>query len=389
MPASHFRCSLPLALGLLVALAATPVVAQADGDPATDTLTRVIPYEGTIEVDGTAFTGTLDLRFTLYDDEGTALWSETWAPGGEAGVGVPVYAGTFSVLLGQHVPLTETVVDAADLFVGLDISTDDFVTFTPLAGRQRVGFAPFAVWASAGADFSVNGELAVAGGAAVDGDIDLGGDLRLETGCVRMDDANVAFCGEDRMYPGSGVEMRVLENPADGEPLLRVLSAVGAERLRVEHRGDVEINNHLLVLGPDDDVDGNITANGGISAGGALDVDGTSDLAGDVTMRNDLTVQGDLTVTGDLTNLTVTSRFSTDYSPRSDSAASFTTSDMVSVENSICFLTGTLIDEPNDAGDDLDGCVITQSGGGSPVWRLAAFAENGTTVQCRAQCLQW
>ncbi|MCA9561995.1 MAG: hypothetical protein KC561_00835, partial [Myxococcales bacterium] len=31
--------------------------ADADGDPATDNLSRVIPYEGTIELDGVGFVG--------------------------------------------------------------------------------------------------------------------------------------------------------------------------------------------------------------------------------------------------------------------------------------------------------------------------------------------
>ena len=83
------------AIGTL-ALPTTAAFADADGDAATDDLTRVIPYEGTIEVDGAGFTGALDLRFTLYDAADTALWTETYAPGGDSGASEPVYAGACS-----------------------------------------------------------------------------------------------------------------------------------------------------------------------------------------------------------------------------------------------------------------------------------------------------
>ena len=41
-----------------------------------------------------------------------ALWSEVYATSGDSGSSVDVYSGVFSVLLGEHVDLTDTVLDA-------------------------------------------------------------------------------------------------------------------------------------------------------------------------------------------------------------------------------------------------------------------------------------
>ncbi|MCP4124756.1 MAG: hypothetical protein GY751_23695, partial [Bacteroidetes bacterium] len=61
--------------------------------------------------------------------------------------------------------------------------------------------------------------------------------------------AIVELRGSDATYPDKGVTLRTLLNPASGESIFRVLSSGGAERLRVEHDGAVNMVNNLEVDG--------------------------------------------------------------------------------------------------------------------------------------------
>ena len=111
----NFAAGFAGALACLLLFAGSQVLADADGDPSTENVPRVIPYDGSIDFDGTAYTGALDLRFTLYDDSDTVLWTETYAASGDSGAPVQVYGGVFSVLLGEYVDLSATVLDAEAL----------------------------------------------------------------------------------------------------------------------------------------------------------------------------------------------------------------------------------------------------------------------------------
>ena len=355
--------------------------ADADNDPSTDNVARVIPYEGTIQVDGAGYTGPLDIRFTLYDDADNILWTETYAPSGDSGVSEQVFSGQFSVMLGEHVALTDVVLDAEDLFVGVEISTDDFATATPLDGRQRIGMSPFAIWASAGADFDVAGVLEVGeqanirGPAIVDNYLRVAGDIRLPSGCLQMEGAGpgtVSICNDDSAYPGDGIEVRTRTNPDAGEPIFRVLSSVGAERLRVEHNGNVEIENHLYVHGPDDMTPGNIEGTGTLTVGG------TGSFGGSVT------IDQDLTVTGHITSIEFTDQVQLSNSP--SDPGNIRVTNLGAADNRACFLTRSIVDEV-DTTDDVGCAVIVNV---SNQWQLQAIANDAdATAQCAARCLTW
>ncbi len=48
-----------------------------DGNPATDDLPRVVPYQGVLDWDGQPYNGSVDIQFTLYTEDGvTSLWNE-------------------------------------------------------------------------------------------------------------------------------------------------------------------------------------------------------------------------------------------------------------------------------------------------------------------------
>lgn len=59
---------------------------------------------------------------------------------------------------------------------------------------------------------------------------------------------DIILTGSDPDYPEAGATLRTLVNPNAGDAIFRVLSAGGAERLRVEHDGDLSTGNTLEVL---------------------------------------------------------------------------------------------------------------------------------------------
>lgn len=99
------------------------------------------------------------------------------------------------------------------------------------------------------------------------------------TGCLRFDnagtgDVDVDFCNDDASYNDDGVTLRVTVNPAAGEPIFRVLSSGGSERLRVEHSGALKTTNTIEVDGTGDSyIMGNVGI-GTTNPGNKLEVQG-------------------------------------------------------------------------------------------------------------------
>ena len=84
--------------------------------------------------------------------------------------------------------------------------------------------------------------------------LDVAGDLQLNSNGLLFTDtengnATVELRASDPSYPNEGLTLRTLTNPADGEPIFRVLSSGGDERLRVEHNGAVAMNNTIQIQG--------------------------------------------------------------------------------------------------------------------------------------------
>ncbi len=134
--------------------------AFADGNPATDTVPRLVPYQGTLEKDGNAFNGQIDMVFRIYDGAAatTAAWEETQT--------VTVYAGRFSVLLGSTSAASAsnlaTVMTAADdQYLGITLVTADGET--ALGNRQRFVPMPYALWSTAATHFRIGGDLTLGG----------------------------------------------------------------------------------------------------------------------------------------------------------------------------------------------------------------------------------
>ncbi|RYD17518.1 MAG: hypothetical protein EOP88_26155, partial [Verrucomicrobiaceae bacterium] len=109
-------------------------------------------YQGKLESDGAAFTGTVHIRLGLYTVSSglTALRQEILP-------NVPVNGGLFTVT-----PVTFTVADfpGNPRWLQIEVSNDGGTTYTPLNPRQQVTYSPYSIYAAqAGSSASVTGNI--------------------------------------------------------------------------------------------------------------------------------------------------------------------------------------------------------------------------------------
>lgn len=88
-------------------------------------------------------------------------------------------------------------------------------------------------------------------------------------------DARVELNASDTTYPDEGIAVRTLTNPPSGEPIFRVISSGGSERLSVEHDGALKTSNYLEVDGTGDSYIVGDTGIGDTTPDYKLDVTGT------------------------------------------------------------------------------------------------------------------
>ena len=168
-----------LTAGILLGGAlATGLSVYADGNPATDTVPRILPYQGVLELDGRPVHATgaeaLAIEFALYDgaDAATPVYTQATS--------VEVYSGRFTTSMGptgvppegDPVALADVIQAADDLHLGLTLlgeeGPDDDVS---LANRQRIASTAYAMWTTSATDLSVARDLFVARNAHVRGEL--------------------------------------------------------------------------------------------------------------------------------------------------------------------------------------------------------------------------
>ena len=183
------------ALTALVALFAAPT-AHADGDATTDSVPRMLPYQGVLEIDGRPVDANgdraLSVVFELYDGP------EAEAPTYRQPMQIEVYAGRFTATIGptglgpDDAPLgIDAVIRAADdLYLGLTLlgDPDDPADDVRLQNRQRIHASPFALWTTAATDISVARNAVIAGDAIVGGSLVVAGDVTLPQGSLDGDE---------------------------------------------------------------------------------------------------------------------------------------------------------------------------------------------------------
>ncbi len=121
---------------VLVTLWALPVWAD---------VPQTLHYSGKLDTAGGAFTGTIEVTFSLYNGAGakSSFWSETQA--------VAVQNGRFHAQLGSKTTLTPADVNVADLHLGVTVGTDDEMGKVPIAS------VPYAFRASEAANAATVG----------------------------------------------------------------------------------------------------------------------------------------------------------------------------------------------------------------------------------------
>lgn len=322
----------------------------------------VIPYDGFLMIDSAPLTGNRTIKFDLYrssDAAATSVWSETQT--------VQLYGGKFSVGLGTSTSLTNTILDAEKLWLGMTIIESDAQGNTvevELSGRQAIEPAPFAAWAGNSADFNVAGMLGVAGDVAVGGGASFGDDVSISgsendgtVAALAIGAGSQLLLMDGNEVDTIGQNLNLQNNSGNGTIVHGYLNAKGAVYLGdsatddTTVSGDLTVDNNLSVTGTtllkdtltlQDNLQltGAImpyyknwssanTGDGGAAivndsnsfkalmiVGNDSSVNGTG-TAGDrkikmydnVDINSDLQVGGDITISGDITNFSYTGEY--------------------------------------------------------------------------------
>lgn len=148
-------------------MAAVLSVALAE-DSELDSDPRVIPYNGVLEFNGTAYNGQADFRFSIVTEDGNDC---TFI---EEQGDVVVYSGRFGVNLGSSVGtgVDDCIFNSQEVYIAIEVrdSASDG-EYTELSGRQRIRPVPFSYWSAEGSDFKVDGGMAVGGNLTVAGTV--------------------------------------------------------------------------------------------------------------------------------------------------------------------------------------------------------------------------
>jgi len=247
--------TLLLACGLLAAVLAAPQAALADGLANTDTVPRLVHYEGTLEKDGAAVTGDQPMIFRIFDGA-NPVWNESQT--------VKVYAGRFSVLLGSTSAtsasnLASTISAADDLYLGVALVVDG--SEVTLTNRQRFTPVPFSLWTTSTATLKVGANIEISGT-----------DVKFQPHAERGDGGRALVHGTN-------------------DTLTLNYNGDFSGGVTIGDPPDPSTSKSLYVNGPTH-VSGVLSAAGEVQAQGGLYVTGAADVSGAATVGGNLTVSG-------------------------------------------------------------------------------------------------
>ena len=179
----------PISIVLVVLMAAwltTPALAFDDHGPLNPP--QLLPYNGVVELNGAAVSGTLKMRFTLDDNAAVErdlsavdppLWQDV--------VLVECAAGRFHVDLGASAALPANLLRSDQLFLGVDICSagtevahcqqPDSSDWVVMSSSKKFVPVPYAYLSAQSIDMKVNGDLQVTNDARVDQELTVGGGL--------------------------------------------------------------------------------------------------------------------------------------------------------------------------------------------------------------------
>ena len=207
-------------LALLAALLITPAAAYADGDPTTDAVPRMLPYQGMLELDGRPVHATgdaaLHLLFALYAAPDAA------EPVYQQPITVEVYSGRFTATIGPigtgpdgaERAIADVIAAADDLSLGITLLGDpaDPTDDIPLQNRQRIHATPYALWSTTATNLSVAGRATIAGDAQIGGALRVDGPVTitpgaLADGSVQLADLTPAIVGAGLAGDGAALQV--------------------------------------------------------------------------------------------------------------------------------------------------------------------------------------
>lgn len=335
-------------------------LARLDDDPATDSLPRVVPYEGVLDLDGLPHTGFLDMRFSFFDapSGGEPVWIETWSNAQQRAI--QLFRGRFAVALGTFddgglATLENVIADADPIYLAIEVKrtneADD--AWVALSGRQRLNPVPYAIWSAKASDLNVAGTAIVNGPTRLNGTLNVAGNTSLSAltvsgattltgattvgGALTANGAITNANGDVNIADGLNVSGNVsnsagnvtLNDNVDIVGNLTVTSPVSDPNSpAVTVADDLDVNGAYFALGKSDgrpmgnlpgqralvheandklvvnfggEFEGGTEVNGALVATGNVDVRGTlSNGAGDLNVNDNVGVTGGLTVTGNV-----------------------------------------------------------------------------------------
>jgi hypothetical protein len=278
---STLRKSIAFAVSLL---SASPVLADNDGNNATQNIPRVVPYDGVIDFDGSGYNGLLDIVFTLYDaaDGDGAVWTEEWSA--EQGRAVTATGGRFSVNLGTYQSIESVIADAGNVYLGIALTVPDAEEYTALSGRQRLNPVPYALWTTRATTLEVADTLTVNGATLLNGGLTVQNGLSLGTLLVSDGEAyqSAIRFADNRLQIG--------------------LEGQFGDGINMPH--DVQMNNATilddLTIGDDLTVVDDVHIESSLRVGNVFVVETLTRLQGEVEIQTDAEITGDLDVSVDV-----------------------------------------------------------------------------------------
>jgi hypothetical protein len=324
----------------------------------------------------------MEMRFRLYDaDRGdTPIFSEEYT--GDRPV--TVHAGRFEVQLGSIAPGLQTAIAGADaLSLGIEVRLPGTEDWVPLAGRQAITPAPYAMWAAQGSDFTiardafVGRNLDVIGTSRLRGNTTLDGTLTA-TGAIStsstLSSSGNASVGGTLSVTGAATlasSLTVTRNVTGGAWTPTYANwhtfGTGSGGAAIYNVGAAGSDQALMIVGNN-------------SAGGVRRV----------KMWDQVTVNGNLDATGTISgniqpnNVALTGPYTAQAIGDGYVAVGV---NMVGLTNTFCFLTNVRSPDDNDE-DDQTQCVIYPQDG---VWRMEArtSADEAGNTDCQAYCFKY
>lgn len=226
---------------------------------------RLIPYEGHLDLNGVPVTGTYDFRFALFANDGAdasclvaadpgacGFW---WEQHLEAeGEGVEVNGGAFGVVLGETQALNDAVFAQADLYLAMAVKATSDPAFTLLSGKQRILAVPFAARAAAAKNYEITGQAYLSGSydtqTQMDGTVSDGNLVIGDRGGSNITIDADEIAARNASYPG---DLYIQEIAGAGNTYLNRYSgsvsigATAAPAAKLHVQGDARITDGLLV----------------------------------------------------------------------------------------------------------------------------------------------